>query len=48
MRLVYDVGGGVEKWDGVRVINILFPWKSNDESAISLLYISCNICILIL
>ena len=35
------LGGG----GGAVFINTLYPWKSTDESAISLLYISCNIYI---
>ena len=50
VRLVYDVGEGrgvcVCVWGGGGgggVINILYPSKSTDESAISIFYVSCNI-----
>ena len=44
--LVYDVGGtGVCVCCGGGIISTLYPWKLTDEYTISLLYISCNICI---
>ena len=42
--MMWGRGGCVCVCGGVG-INILYPWKSTDEYAISLLYISCNIYI---